>query len=134
MQRLHLSESQHGTLSSPEWQVAVLDPVVGPASDLALLVVPQLVHRGAVGAKAIGGDRFRRTVAFERLLHEGEGGCFVALFGDKAFENLAFLVDRAPQVPYSAILTSPIGAIPLTAPCLGLLHSLDSAVSAAKLS
>jgi hypothetical protein len=56
------------------------------------------VHRGLVGAKAIGGDLFRRSLALERLLHEGQRRVLVAGFRDVALENLAFLVDRAAQV------------------------------------
>lgn len=59
LQRLHLSEAQHRPLSSAEWKVAVLYPVVGPASYLLLVAVAQLVHRRTVGSQAIGRDRFR---------------------------------------------------------------------------
>ena len=57
LQRLHLSEPEHRPLSSSERQVAVLDPVVGPAADLLLLGIAELVHCRAVRAQAIGGNR-----------------------------------------------------------------------------
>lgn len=54
LQRLHTPEPQHRSLSSPERQVTVLDPVVGPAADLLLFAIAELVHRGTVGAQAVG--------------------------------------------------------------------------------
>lgn len=48
LQRFHLSESQHGALSSSEWQVAVLGPVIEPAAHLAAVEIAELAHRGRV--------------------------------------------------------------------------------------
>ena len=83
--------------------MAVFNPVIGPAAHLAFPGIAQLGHRSTVRAQAIGGDFLRRTVALQRLLHEGEGGGLVALLGDEALEDLAFLVDCAPQLDHLPI-------------------------------
>ena len=44
LQRLHSSKSEHRPLSSPERQMAVLRPVVGPAADLLFGGVAELGH------------------------------------------------------------------------------------------
>ena len=48
LQRFHLPEPEHRPLRSPEGQVAVLSPVVGPAAHLALVAIPELADRCAV--------------------------------------------------------------------------------------
>ena len=42
-------------------------------------------------------------MTFECLLHEGESGRFVAFPGDEAFQDLALVVHRSPQVMHLAI-------------------------------
>ena len=83
--------------------MAVLHPVVGPASHLLLVGIAKLGHRRLVGAQAIGGDGVGTAVALERLLHEGHRRGLVAGLGDKALEDLAFVIDRAPQVAHLAV-------------------------------
>ncbi len=98
MQRLHLSESQHRPLPSPEGQVAVFSPIVHPATDLLLRAIAQFVHSCAVSAEPIRGDGLDATMPFQCLLDEGKGSLLVACLGDVALEDLAFLVDRTPEV------------------------------------
>ena len=43
--------------------MTVLDPVVGPASDLLPVGIAELGHRGLVGAQAIGGDWTQHDVS-----------------------------------------------------------------------
>ncbi|MFC3792570.1 hypothetical protein ACFOPP_03645 [Sphingobium sp. GCM10012300] len=45
-----------------------LDSVVRPASDFLLRPVARLIHRRALGAEAVGGDRFGRSMRLQRLL------------------------------------------------------------------
>ena len=66
----HLSEPEHSSLSSSEWQMTVLNPIVGPAANLTLLVIAELGHRGFL----------------------------IAPFRHVTLQNLVFLVDRPPQV------------------------------------
>ena len=42
-------------------------------------------------------------MALQRLLHEGECGCFITGFRDKALEDLAFVIDGAPQIVHLAV-------------------------------
>ena len=100
LQRLHLSEPQHCTLSSSEREVAVFDPVVLPAADLAAITVAEFAHRGGVRSEPVGDDRFRLSVALECLLHEGESRGFVPFPGDEALQDLTFVIDRAPQIDH----------------------------------
>ena len=41
-------------------------------------------------------------MALERLLHEPQGRVLIPCFGDVAFEDLTFLIDRPPQVDHLA--------------------------------
>ena len=82
--------------------MAVLHPVVGPAADLLLLAIAELVHRRSIGTKTIGGDRFYRAVALQGLPDEGKGCLLVAGLGDITLKNFALLVDRTPQIVHLA--------------------------------
>ena len=121
LQGLHSPEPEHRALASSERQVAVLDPVVGPAADLLLLGVAQLVHCRTVGSQTVGGDLLGRTVALKRLLHEGQSGFLVAGPGDVTLEDLAFLIDRAPQVDHLAIQLH-VHLVKVPAPLAETLH------------
>ena len=103
LQRLHLPEPQHRPLSSSERQVAVLDPVVGPATHLLPITAAQLIHGRAVAAQAVGGDLIWRTMTLQRLPHEGQRCRLVTGFGNETFQHLAFMIDRPPQVDHLAI-------------------------------
>lgn len=63
LQDLHSPEPEHGALASSEREVAVLDPLVGPAADLLLVGITQFAHHRTVGSLSIGGDLLRRAVA-----------------------------------------------------------------------
>ncbi len=75
--------------------MTVLHPVVGPATNFLLIAIAELIHRSAVGAQAIGGDGFYRTMALQRLPDEGKRCLLVAGFSDVTLENFALLVNRA---------------------------------------
>ena len=83
--------------------MAVLDPVVGPAADLLFRRITKSGHRSAVGLEPIRRNHLGRAVALQRLLHEGQCRCFITGFGDEAFEDLAFVIDGAPQVVHLAV-------------------------------
>jgi hypothetical protein len=98
LQGFHLPEPQHGSLSSSEGEMAVLNPVVGPSADRLFVTVTKHVHRSAIRAEAIGSNGLYRVVPLQGFLHEGQSCLFVAGLGDVAFQYLAFLVDGAPKV------------------------------------
>jgi hypothetical protein len=74
LQRLHTPEPEHRSLSSSERQMAVFDPVVGPASDLLLLHVTKLFHCCTIRPQTVSCDRLRAAVTLQRLLHEAQRG------------------------------------------------------------
>lgn len=78
--------------------MAVLNPVVGPAADLLLLPIAQLVHRCAVGPQAVGSNCLDATVPLQRLLYECQRSFLISGLSDVTLEDLTFLVDRALQV------------------------------------
>ena len=83
--------------------MAIFDPVVEPAAHLPTIKISQLSHRDGIGSQAVGDDLVRPTVALQRLLHERQSRSFVALLCDEALQDLAFVIDRAPQVMPLAI-------------------------------
>lgn len=60
--------------------MAVIDQVVGLATDLLILLVAETLHRGSVRAQAVGGDGLWRTVTLQRFLHERQRCALVARF------------------------------------------------------
>jgi hypothetical protein len=99
--------------------------VVGPAADLLLLRVADLVHRRLVGAKAVGGDRLGRAVALQRLLDERQRRGLVPLLGDKGFQHLALMVDGAPEVVHLAVDLH-VDLVQMSFPMGVLAHCLDA--------
>ena len=45
LERLHLSKSQHGSLPSSEWKMAILNPVVEPSPHFLPIQIAKLAHR-----------------------------------------------------------------------------------------
>lgn len=78
--------------------MAVLDPIVETTTDLLAVGIAKLGHGRAVGAQPVGVDRLRGPVALQRFLHEAERRLLVALLGDVALKDLAFVIDRAPEI------------------------------------
>ena len=72
----------------------------------------------------IGPDRLWRAMALKRLFHEGQRGGFVARPGDKAFEDLAFVIDRAPEVNHLAIELH-VHLVEMPAPVSESAHPVD---------
>lgn len=89
LQRFHPPEPQHRPLSSSEWKMRVLDPVVHPATHLAAITVAEFAHRGGVLSESVSNDRLGPTVTLQSLLQKGQSRCFIALFGNVAFQDLA---------------------------------------------
>ena len=87
LQRLHLSEPQHRSLSSSKWKVAVLGSIVLPPSTLLAVEIALLAHRRRIGAEPVCDNGLGAAVAFERLLHEGQSRGFVSCSRDVALED-----------------------------------------------
>ena len=60
--------------------------------------VPDVFHRGAVGAQVVGDDLFWLTVALHQFLEEFQRCLAVSTLGDEDLENFAFMVDSTPHV------------------------------------
>src|SRR5271169_2929743 len=84
---------------------------------------PEMLEGSAVRAQLVGRHRLRREALLaEQLAHELDGCAFVPSAPNKDFENLAFMIDRAPQVlmlagdPDDHLVEMPAIAWPRTAP------------------
>jgi hypothetical protein len=73
-------------------------PGFRPASGLLLVGIAELSHRRLAGSQTISGDRFRRSMAFQRLLHERERRLLIARFRNETFEDFTLVIDGAPQI------------------------------------
>ncbi|MEQ9142267.1 MAG: hypothetical protein RLO02_00005, partial [Roseitalea porphyridii] len=69
MQTSHLPEPEHRTLTSSQWQVAVLGPVVDPAARglVAVGVDTQFAQRRAIGLQLVGDDGRGLAMAVEQF-------------------------------------------------------------------
>src|SRR5208282_3312969 len=76
----------------------ILGAIVEPAADLLAIGVADLLHRRRISAKPVGDDLPRSAVflhyPFEKLPRCG----LVPLRSDHRFQDLAFMVDRAPEI------------------------------------
>src|SRR5688500_3007633 len=64
-------------------------------------------------------------MALERLLHELECCSFVAIFGDEALQDLAFLIDGTPQIAHLAVHLH-VHFIEVPAPLAKAPHTADT--------
>jgi len=91
-------ETLHLPLASSSRLMRILSPIVPPQP---LFVPSRQSHCGlcrAVRAKLIGDQNIRREALFlKQLAHEFHGCSLVASPLHKEVENLAFVVNRAPQ-------------------------------------
>ena len=55
-----------------------------------------LLQGRAVGSQPVGDDNFRSTMLSHCFLEEFQCGFLIQGLGHEAFQNLAFVVDRAP--------------------------------------
>src|SRR5271169_1099574 len=84
---------------------------------------PKMLEGSAIRTQLICRHRLRReALPAEQLAHELDGCAFVPSALNKDFENLAFMIDRAPQVhmlagdPDDHLVEMPAIARPRTAP------------------
>jgi hypothetical protein len=64
LQTSHAAEPLHGPLSSSEWQVRILRPIVHPAAGFLLVGIANILHRRAAGSELVG-DHDMRTDTFD---------------------------------------------------------------------
>ena len=81
-------------------------------------------HRGGIRAQTVGDDPFRFSMALQGLLHEAQASKFIALLGHVAFENLALMIDRAPEVMQLAIYPN-VHLVQVPTPVVIPAHPVD---------
>src|ERR1019366_8382724 len=62
-----------------------------------------LLERGAIRTQAVGDDGLRATMAFQRFLDEFQRRGLVPFLGDKGFQDLALVIDGAPEIAHLAV-------------------------------
>jgi hypothetical protein len=79
--------------------MGVLRAIVLPQALLMTARQAQVPDSSSVGAELVGREQFRREALFlEELAHEAEGRMLVAPALNQHIENLALMIDGAPQV------------------------------------
>src|SRR5208282_4969025 len=98
LQRLHTSKALHGALSSSKRLMRILGAIVEPATDLLAIGVADLSHRRRVSAKPVGHELPRSAVFLHDALEKLHRRRLVSLRSDDRFQDLAFMVDSAPEI------------------------------------
>lgn len=88
------------------------------------LQITLFTHRRGARSQPVSDDDCGRAVTLHGLLDEPQSRAFVALPGDVAFEDLAFVIDRMPELHH---LTVQFDAhlVELPTPLPKALHSAD---------
>ena len=95
------------------------------ATDLLSVLVPDFVHGCAIGRAAVGDDHLRIAIPFHCFLQEFQCGSHISGFGNIAFQDLAFVIYRAPEIVLDAIdFDEDLVDMPL--PLHGLAHVVCS--------
>jgi hypothetical protein len=77
----------------------ILCAIVEPTADLVPLGSDtDLVHRGRICPRPLGGDAARSLVFLHDPLEKLQSRGFVSLRGSPCFQGLALMVDCAPQI------------------------------------
>lgn len=83
--------------------MAVLCPVVEMSTDLLAVIHSDLFHGSTIGPKPISNDSLRRPISLHRFLQKCKCGLLIPGLGDIGFENLAFMIDCAPEIVVYAV-------------------------------
>ena len=81
----------------------VFSAVVTPTARLAIISAAEILPRCAIGTHAVIDDVVGAAMALERFLEESQRSATVAYLCHKAFQNLAFMSDRAPKTVLLAL-------------------------------
>ena len=76
----------------------ILGAIVEPAADLLAIGVADLSHRRRVSTKSVGDDLPRSAVLLHDALEKLHRRRLVSLRSDDRFQDLAFMVDSAPEI------------------------------------
>ncbi len=126
LQTSHPPKAKHRPLPSSEGLMRILDAIVQPAANLALVDSTQAFERRAIGSKPIRHDLFDQPVATERFPEEFHGRFLIPPFRDEALEHLSFVIDGAPEIVFHPVdLHENLVEMPPTMP--EIPHRLDAA-------
>ena len=92
-------EALHFALSAPHGLMRVFGAIVLPEPLLMRAGQAELPERRAIGAKLVGSQQFRCETQFaEQLAHQPQRRPLVAPALNEHVEDLALVIDSAPQV------------------------------------
>ena len=75
----------------------ILDAIVQPAADLALVDCADSLQGRAVGCEPVSDDRFHKTVSTQRFSQELQCCLLVQTLRHEAFEHLSLVINGAPE-------------------------------------
>src|SRR5271165_5318829 len=101
--RLHASKPLHGPFSSSKRPMRILRAIVEPTTDLVAVGIADLFHRRGIRAKAVGDDLPRSAVPLHDPLEKLQRRSLVPLRSDDRFQNIAFMIDGAPEIAELAV-------------------------------
>src|SRR5271166_2398990 len=81
----------------------ILGAIVEPAADLLAIGVADLSHRRRVSAKPVGHDLPRSAVFLHDPLEKLHRRRLVSLCSDHCLQDLAFMIDGAPEIAELAV-------------------------------
>src|SRR5208337_3868799 len=81
----------------------ILGAIVEPTTNLLAIGVADLFHRRGIRAKPVGDDGTRPAIFLHDALEKFQRRSPVPLRSDDRFQNLAFMVDSAPEIAELAV-------------------------------
>src|SRR5271169_1920835 len=81
----------------------ILRAIVEPTTDLLAIGVANLFHRRGIRAKPVGDDAPRSAKCLHDALKKLQRRSLVPLRSDDRFQNLAFMIDGAPEIAELAV-------------------------------
>jgi len=103
LQRAHASKLAHRPLSPSERLMRIFRSIVEPAPRFMSCVCADHFQGGAIGTKLIGYDHIRQSKSFQRLSQKLQCRTSIPRLGDKCFQHLPFMIDRAPEIARLAV-------------------------------
>src|SRR5260370_37230077 len=98
-----VADPLYGSLSSSKRLMRILRAVTEPKPDLVPIGVADLLHRRRISAKPVGDNRPRSAVLLHDPLEKLRRRSFVPLRRDDSLQDLAFMVDGAPEIAELAV-------------------------------
>ena len=94
----HPSKPQHRPLPPPKRQMRVLGAIVGPTDHLTIIAATNILKGGPVRSQPVRDQNIEPATATKRFTAEFQCCAPVPRLGHEALEDLAFVVDRPPEI------------------------------------